>query len=201
MFRPICGRRFAERTEVCTKGECDVGRNHESRTVARSVNSTSAFQSCCAACATSSFTINVAFWGTLIYSVWETVGLYKGIVGCTVFIVVMAGVHLIGYRLWQRQFVQDQGPISSAYWPSTKTSLLQQAVVFILALLMLDLGQTMCEAVTAIVAYWLAFSIILVRRPSSPTRGDIFLIRYGFLFIFVCAVAALPFVGRAIDRW
>ena len=59
---------------------------------------------------TSSFTINVAFWGTLIYSVWETVGLYKGIVGCTVFIVVMAGVHLIGYRLWQRQFVQDQGP-------------------------------------------------------------------------------------------
>jgi hypothetical protein len=80
-------------------------------------------------------------------------------------------------------------------------ALLQQGIVLILALLMLDLGQTICEAVTAIVAYWLAFGIIAVRRLNSPTRSDIFLIRYGFLLMFVCAVAALPFVGRAIGRW
>jgi hypothetical protein len=66
---------------------------------------------------------------------------------------------------------------------------------------MLDMGQTICEAVTAIVAYWLAFGIIVVRRPSSPARSDIFLIRYGFLLMFFSAVAALPFVGRALGRW
>jgi hypothetical protein len=91
--------------------------------------------------------------------------------------------------------------LSPAYWPPTKTALVQQGIVLILALLMLDMGQTICEAVTAIVAYWLAFGIIVVRRPSSPARSDIFLIRYGFLLMFFSAVAALPFVGRALGRW
>ena len=158
---------------------------------------------------TISFSLNVVFWGTLLYSTWRTVSVYMAVGRCSVFVAVMAGVHLIGYRLWQRQFVQDQGDnsgspsrsVSSAYWPPTRTSLFQQGIVFILALLMLDMGQTMCEAVTAIGAYWLAFGIIVVRRPGSPTRGDIFLIRYGFLLMFFSAVAALPFVGRALGRW
>jgi hypothetical protein len=148
-----------------------------------------------------SFGINVAFWGILIYWTWKSQSLYMAVGRSVAFVVVMAGVHFIGYRLWQRQLVQDHGPISSAYWPPTKTALFQQGIVFILALLMLDMGQTMCEAVTAIGAYWLAFGIIVVRRPVSPTRGDIFLIRYGFLLVFCFAVAALPFVGRALGRW
>jgi hypothetical protein len=41
--------------------------------------------------------------------------------------------------------------------------------------LILDLGQTICEAVIAIGTYWLAFGIIVVRRPSSPTRSVRFL--------------------------
>jgi hypothetical protein len=126
----------------------------------------------------------------------------------TALIVLLGAIGLV-YRLWQRQFVPDQADsnespsrsLSSAYWPATKTALLQQGVVFILSALTLDMGQTICEAMTAIVAYWLAFGIILARRPRSPTRSDIFLTRYGFLLMFISAVAALPFVGRALGRW
>jgi hypothetical protein len=156
---------------------------------------------------TISFGINVAFWGSMICWFWGSVSV--AIERCALLAAFVAVVHFIGYRLWQRQFVQDQEdssvwtsrPISSAYRPATKTALLQQGIVFILSALMLDMGQTICEAVTAIAAYWLAYGIIVVRRPSSPTRGDIFLIRYGFLLMFFSAVAALPFVGRALDRW
>ncbi len=124
-------------------------------------------------------------------------------------LIVLLGAIGLVYRFWQQQFVPDQADsnespsrsFSSAYWPATKTALLQQGIVFILSALTLDMGQTFCEAVTAIGAYWLAYGIIVVRRPSSPTRGDIFLIRYGFLLMFCFAVAALPFVGRALGRW
>lgn len=124
-------------------------------------------------------------------------------------LIVFLGAIGLAYRLWQRQFVPNQSDynespsrsLSSAYRPATKTALLQQGIVLILASLTLDMGQTICEAVTAVAAYWLAYGIIVVRRPSSPTRDDMFLIRYGFLFMFASAVAILPFVGRALGRW
>ncbi len=156
---------------------------------------------------TISFGINVAFWGSFICWFWGSVSMVMG--RCALLAAIMAVVHFIGYRLWQRQSVPDQGdssewtsrPISSAYWPPTKTALLQQGIVIILALLMLDQGQTICAAVTAIVAYWLSFFIIVFRRPSSPTQGDIVLVRYGFLLMFVFAWGVLPSVGRALGRW
>lgn len=155
---------------------------------------------------TISFAINVALWGWFICWFWG--GISIAVERCILLVALMAAVHWIGFRLWQRQSVQDQGdssdwtsrPISPVYWPPTKTALLQQGIVFILALLMLDMGQTFCEAITAIAAYWLAYCIIVARRPGSPTRSDIFVIRYGFLLMFVSAVAALPFVGRALGR-
>jgi len=158
---------------------------------------------------TISFAINVALWGSLIYCFWKSVSLYMAVGRCAVFVTFMAGVHFIGYRLWQRQFVQNRGdsnespsrPISSAYWPAIKTALLQQGIVLVLALLILDMGATMCAAQTAVAAYWVAFGIVVVRRPSLPTRGDMFLIRYGFLLMFLFALAALPFVARALGRW
>ena len=74
---------------------------------------------------------------------------------CAVFIAIMAGVHFIGFRLWQRAIRASQwavadaalestcsASISSAYWPPMKTALLQQGIIFFLALLMLDGGPT-----------------------------------------------------------
>ena len=66
---------------------------------------------------------------------------------------------------------------------------------------MLDQGQTICAAVTALMAYWLAYGIIAIRRPDLPTQGDIILVQYGFLLMFVFAWGVLPSVGIALGRW
>ncbi len=158
---------------------------------------------------TISFGINVAFWGSLIYMLGKSDSPYMVVGRSAVFVAFMAGVHFIGYRLWRQQFVPTQGSsndspsrsLSPSIWPNTKAALLQQGIVLILALLMLDMGLTLSVAVTAILGYWLAFGIIVLRRLPSPTPNDMFLIRCGFPLIFFSAMAALPFVGRALGRW
>ncbi len=154
---------------------------------------------------TVSFAINVAFWGSLLYWHWKSDSVQMAVGRCAVFVAVMAGVHFIGYRLWQRQCVQDQGdsnespssPISPAYWPPIKTALLQHGVILFLALG----GQpTAHVALIAVLAYWLAFGVIVARRPSSPTQGDIRLIRYGFLLIFVVVFVVGPSFWEALGR-
>ena len=157
---------------------------------------------------TLSFAINIVFWSSIIYWTWKSDCVQMAVGRFAVFVAVMAVVHWIGFRLWQRQFVRDQrdsnespsSPISSAYWPPIKSALLQQGIVLILALLQLDGGYTLNVATIAIVAYWLAFGMVVVRRPSSPTRGDIFLIRYGFLLIVVVVFVVAPPVWAALGR-
>jgi hypothetical protein len=144
----------------------------------------------------------------LLYWSWRAVSVQMATGRCTVFVGVMAGVHFIGYRLWRRQFVQDPGnggkslsrQFSSAYWPPVKAALLQQGITAILALLVLDGGLTFHVTMIAIVAYWLAFCIVIVRRPDSPTRGDLRLVRYGFLMVFLIVIVAGPMVWRALGR-
>ena len=149
-----------------------------------------------------SFCIMSALWGWFLYCVRETISTRKLVEVFVVFTVIMAGVHFIGYRLWRRQFVQGEGtsPLSSVYWPTTKAALLQQGIIFILAALILDGGLTFHMAVIAFVAYWSALGIIVARRPSSPTRIDILLVRYGFLLVFLIVVTAGPFVWKAMGR-
>ncbi len=157
---------------------------------------------------TVSFCTISALGGLLVYSVWKGAGSRMVVGRYAVFVVFMAEVHLVGYRLWRRQFAQVrgecQGPpsgvIASAYRPAIKTALLQQGIVFILAALMLDGGLTLNAAVIAVVAYWLAFGIVLFRRASSPTRLDMLLVRYGFLLVFAFVVMIGPFVWAALGR-
>ena len=162
---------------------------------------------------TVSFCVISTLWGLLLYWCWGGFSVYMAVGRCVVFVVFMAWVHLIGYRLWQGQFAQDKGhgnesalrPISSAYRPAVKTALLQQGIVLVLAALMLDGGLTFNVAVIAVLGYWLGFGVIVVRRPSSPTWGDILLIRYGFLLDFHshircsadCLDSVRPFVNPA----
>jgi hypothetical protein len=127
---------------------------------------------------------------------------------CAVFVVFMAGVHVIGYRLWRGQFVPDQGerngppsgPIAPAYKPAVKSALIQQGIVFILAGLILDGGLTFNAAVIAVVAYWLAFGLLIFRRANLPTRGDILWVRYGFLLILLIVLSVGPYVLEALGR-
>ncbi len=148
-----------------------------------------------------------ALWGWLLYGCWRTIGFPRAVGSFAVFVVFMAGVHVAGYHLWRRQFLQDQGEgegppaslIAPAYRPAIKTALLQQGIVLILAALVLDGGLTLYAAVIALVAYWLGFGILVFRRASCPSRGDLLFVRYGFLLIFVC-VLTITYVRAASGR-
>jgi hypothetical protein len=158
---------------------------------------------------TVSFCIISALGGSLLYWAWRIVSVYMAIGHCAVFVAFMAGVHLIGFHLWRRQFTEgrhDKGkspssPIALEYRRPIKTALLQQGIILILALLVLDGGLTFNMAVIAVMAYWLAFGILVFRRPSSPTKGDILLVRYGFLLLFFIVLVAGPFVWKALGGW
>ena len=158
---------------------------------------------------TVSFCIISALGGSLLYWAWRIVSVYMAIGHCAVFVAFMAGVHVIAYRLWRRQFTEgrhDKGqspslPIASAYRRPIKSALVQQGIILILALLLLDGGLTFNMAVIAVVAYWLAFGILVFRRASSPTKGDVLLVRYGFLLLFFIVLVAGPFVWKALGRW
>ncbi len=153
------------------------------------------------------FCLISALWGWLLYYCWEIIGLQKVVALFAVFVVFMAVVHFVGYRLWRRQFVDDQGgwresplsPLAPAYRPAIKTALLQQGIILVLARLVADMGETFNAAVIALAAYWLAFGIVVFRRARRPTRGDILLVRYGFLLIFVI-VLTITYLRAASGR-
>jgi hypothetical protein len=157
---------------------------------------------------TLSFCMISALGVAAVYQGWNGPSTFMAFGRCTVFVAFMATVHLIGYRLWRRQFThgQDSGnqlpatPIVPVYRAPIRSALLQQSVVLILAALMLDGGLTFNMAVIAIVAYWLAVGVILARRPGSPTRADILLIRYGFLLVFGVVLVTAPIVWTALGR-
>ncbi len=131
------------------------------------------------------------------------------VVRCVGFVVLIIGVHRIGYGLWRAHCEQGQDdgirvlsrPISSVYWPPMRTALLQQNITIILAALVLDQGQAISMATIAIVAYWLAFGVLVFRRPRSPTEGDTSLIRYGFLLILAAIILVGPRIGECLDRY
>jgi hypothetical protein len=147
------------------------------------------------------------FGGWLIYGFWIAVSVRTAVISSSLFVLIMAGVHFLGYRLWRRQFPQSPGNtppppvLSSEYSRPVKAALVQQGIVLILGLLMLDGGLTLHMAMLAVIAFWLAFGIVIARRPLAPTRSDLFLVRYGFLLAFVTILIVAPYVWKAMGRW
>lgn len=67
-------------------------------------------------------------------------------------------------------------------------------LLLLLTALAID-GQLLMWVVYSIAIFWVMALIIIVRRPSSPTRGDLVAIRYGFFGILVAVV------GATMLRW
>ena len=95
--------------------------------------------------------------------------------------------HLVGYRAYTLQGdagLFSAGSLSPAYKPAIKSAVLQQAIVFALSALMLDFGQTVIAALATAIGYWLEVLFLLWRRPTTPTAGDIYFVKRGFLAMF-----------------
>ena len=128
----------------------------------------------------------------------------RAVVNGLLFAVIMTCIHVVGYHTHTRQ-AERGGYLSTALAPAltsaVRASLLQQGVVLLLAALVLDGGRTFHAALVAAIAYWIGLVVIAFRRPRSPTAVDIFLVKYGFLFVLPIVLTVGPMVWRAMVRW
>ncbi len=93
-------------------------------------------------------------------------------------------------------------PISKDYGKALRVSLVFQVFFMLLAVLCLDYGQLLQIWCFSMTGFWGAFLLIVNRRPQSPTRGDLFFIRWGFPMIFPFgAMLVAGFIWKLRGVW
>lgn len=90
----------------------------------------------------------------------------------------------------------DVLPISPSYRKPVFQALGLQAVTVTLSLLILDFGTSARVCGIALLGFWAGVAVLIARRPASPTRTDLALIRIGFLPLLGLAVPVVLLVWR-----
>ena len=85
-------------------------------------------------------------------------------------------------------------PISSSYRRPVFEAVGLQVLLGVLSLLILDGGTTARICGIALVAFWGGAALLIWRRPQSPTRTDIELLRFGYLPLVVIAFFLVHFI-------
>jgi hypothetical protein len=80
--------------------------------------------------------------------------------------------------------------IAAAYDHQIWFSIKQQVVLAVLAMLVLDMGETARSMAAVIIGYWIGTLIIVVRRPTSPSKNDLFFVRWGCSLLAATGVFA-----------
>ena len=65
-----------------------------------------------------------------------------------------------------------------------------------LTILVLDGGVLTNQYATAMIGYWIAVAVLMVRRRDAPTRGDVVFLRYGNFALLVAA----PLIAKVVYR-
>lgn len=86
-------------------------------------------------------------------------------------------------------------PISASYVQDIGFSVAFQMLVFVLVSLGTVTGQMLMWVLYSLAIYWVMTFIMIARRPRSPTRVDLIVIRYGF-FVILAAV-----IGSTTVSW
>lgn len=90
--------------------------------------------------------------------------------------------------------------ISSLYRGPMYDALLQESLGYVACALVEELGEWARFVVAAIVAHCFLMLVIMIRRPATPTRGDLFATRVSFLPLVLLAVLCAPVIWRSIRR-
>ena len=85
-------------------------------------------------------------------------------------------------------------PISPRYRKSVFEAIALQALLGLLSLLILDGGTTARICGIALVAFWGGAAVLIWRRPQSPSRADIVLLRFSYLPLVVIAFFLVHFI-------
>ena len=80
--------------------------------------------------------------------------------------------------------------IATAYDRQIWFSIKQQGILAILAVLVLDMGQTVRGLVAVMIGYWIGTLVIVMRRPISPSKGDLLFVRWGSSLLAAMGVFA-----------
>ncbi len=75
----------------------------------------------------------------------------------------------------------NQKLLSKEYWPALGVSLALQIPIGFLSFIALDGGMLWLFCYFAMIAYRCSFLLIIFRRPNTPTKDDLTLIRWGFI--------------------
>ena len=82
---------------------------------------------------------------------------------------------------------------ASPYRHATKSALVQQVLILILAGMILDGGDVFQICIAALLAFWGGVAVIRWRRPRTPTRLDLILIKSGYVVLCVVTFLAVHF--------
>jgi hypothetical protein len=85
-------------------------------------------------------------------------------------------------------------PISQSYRKPVFEAVVLQALLGLFSLLILDGGTTARICGIALIAFWGGATVLIWRRPQSPTKADIELIRFGYLPLAVLAFFLVHFI-------
>jgi len=96
--------------------------------------------------------------------------------------------------------VSTREKISAEYVPSLTVALWIDGVLLVLTALLLDGGRTFGFFSVAALAHWGAIAVILLRRPASPSRFDLIVVRYGALFFWCIIMWFAPVVWSIIGE-
>lgn len=76
-------------------------------------------------------------------------------------------------------------PVSERYRKPLLEAAILQVLAVILAGMILDGGKCLYVVLLSVLAHWAVAVIILVRRPSSPTKGDLAIVGRAFLLVLL----------------
>jgi hypothetical protein len=106
-------------------------------------------------------------------------------------------------EMHQRCFVSDgleeyerRHPVEAALSRAFLRALLFQAGLLVLFSLALDFGHMLRACGYSSLVFWVGVAMILLRRHSNPTKGDLVYIRWGLLVIVLIGVPAFLTVWR-----
>ena len=84
-------------------------------------------------------------------------------------------------------------PISASYRSAIWTAVKIQLVVTVICGFVTD--QTLARLFgVALVAFWVAAAVLILRRPQSPSAFDLWFVRFGFLAVSVVSVVLTPLI-------
>jgi hypothetical protein len=87
--------------------------------------------------------------------------------------------------------------LSKDYQSALKVALLLQIIIGLGAAIAIDGGMTFDMWWRSMAAYYGCYAVMVFRRPNTPTKVDLFLVKWGFVLL----IPFIPIISVYMWRW